>query len=120
MGDDQRQRTVLPLDSEARLPWPAIPAGLSPHAEIPERPRRAIPDHRSLLAGVSVGPCDVSAAGRRCPPEDPRCGLPQSPAGILLELVVRAALTAQVARTGQPAVVERDRMVEVAPSGRPA
>jgi hypothetical protein len=39
---------------------------------------------------------------------------------MLLELMVRPALTAKVARAGESAPVERDRVVEVAPFGWPA
>src|ERR1700733_6155684 len=67
---------------------------------------------------VRVGADHVSAPGGRGPPEYPRPGLGESPAGPLLELVVAPAEGAEVAGTGQPALIEWHRVVEVAAPGR--
>src|SRR6266851_1093571 len=64
---------------------------------------------------------DVTAAGRASPDEDAGSDLLELPVGVVLEQMVGAAQAAEVASTGQPAVVEGDGVVQVtAPGGLPA
>src|SRR5580693_8807851 len=87
----------------------------------PPRPREGRVRRRGRPATlrnlVLVGLGDVLAPGGGSPAEHPGAGLGKGPAGALLELVVVPAETAQVAGTGQAALVEGHGVIEVAAPG---
>src|SRR5215472_10030637 len=122
-----------PLSTSARSPSARSPSARSPSAPSPSPlPSPAFPQERrrsnsrhgtgglsqpicQSLGGVGVGLDGVGASAGGGPAESAWGGLGQVPAGVLLDLVVEPAQATEVARASQAALVERDRVVNVAP-----
>src|SRR5215469_6679550 len=123
--------SLLSLSPLSRLSplSPSAPSPL-PSPAFPQDRRRSKSRHGTgglsqpicqSLGGVGVGLDGVGASSGGGPGEGAWVGLGEVPAGVLLDLMVEPADATEVARAGTAALVERDRVVKVAPgSGLPA